>query len=323
VSDDTGGVSVAENPIRAVPEEGCEPNANINEPNSGSTVNPRSRLERRMKALKRRQRQIVVPNTPVKLLTTDELRRALALTERAEVLPNGDVRCPEIFHAAPQEEWAILERWSVLCGEPLNHIEAAEELLDRMGEANGWRSREAGEAALLLARLTLLGASHRLIGEMAHAIINLYAELEEHHPGGWGPKTPHLHVRDAIRHITRLEGVGRFAYESSTVPEERDNDLSRAATAYGEMFDTTHRSGSVNESLETSEGPNKRASYSDLLMMPGGARKSARNPWWRKLYIRTQWILSSRAHDRRPEGTHTRTPPRLARSFGWFSRVGS
>lgn len=214
---------MAENPIKAIQEERFEPNANVIEPNPYGTVSTKSRLERRIKTLKRRQRQ-VVPNNPVKLLTTDDLRRALAITERAGVLPNGDVRCPEVFHAAPPEEWAFLERWTVLCGEPLDHVEAAEELLDRMGELSGWRSREAGEAALLLARLRLPNASHRLVGEMAKATINFYAELEEHHPGGCGPGVPHLHVRAAVRQLAQLEGVVRLASEPSVVLEDRDNE---------------------------------------------------------------------------------------------------
>ena len=42
-----------------------------------------------------------------------------------------------------------MERWKKLCNEPLDRVEAAEELLDRMGDSYGWRSPEAFEAALL------------------------------------------------------------------------------------------------------------------------------------------------------------------------------
>ena len=221
---------MAENPERALPQEVPEPNANVSEPYGVGTVCTTSRLERRIKALRRRQRQIV-PINPVMLLTTDDLRRALVLTERARVLPNGEVRCPEVFHAASQEEWAILERWAVLCGEPLDHIEATEELLDRTGEVSGWRSREAGEAALLLSRLRQPDASHRLVGEIAHATITFYAELEEHYPEGCGAGALHPHVREAIRQLARLEGVVRLASEPNAVVEDRNDGFSHAATA--------------------------------------------------------------------------------------------
>jgi hypothetical protein len=58
-----------------------------------------SRLQRRLRALKRRQRQLET-NTPLKLMTTDELRRALDLVERGGVLPSGDVRRPEVFRSS-------------------------------------------------------------------------------------------------------------------------------------------------------------------------------------------------------------------------------
>lgn len=255
---------------------------NASEPDSGSKVDPASRLERRIKALKRRQRQLI-PNTAVKLLTTDELRRALALTERAGVLSNGDVRCPEVFHAASPEEWAALERWTELCGEPLDYIEAAEELLDRIGETNGWRSREAGEAALLLARLRLLDASHWLVGEMAQAVVNFYAELEEHHPRGCGPGPPHSHVRDAVRCLARLKDGVRIASEPSAVLEDCEDNLSQATISYGKTNDTAHWSETVNESVGASEGSSERASRRELRLITEGARTSARYPWWRKL----------------------------------------
>jgi hypothetical protein len=69
-----------------------------------------SRLQRRLRALKRRQRQLET-NTPLKLMTTDELRRALDLVERGGVLPSGDVRRPEVFRSASLEESEALERW--------------------------------------------------------------------------------------------------------------------------------------------------------------------------------------------------------------------
>ncbi len=101
--------------------------------------------------MKRRQRQPET-NTPLKLMTTDELRLALDLVERGGVLPSGDVRRPEVFRSASLEESEALERWRQLCGEPLNHFETAEELLDRVGEAGGWHSREAVQATTLRAQ---------------------------------------------------------------------------------------------------------------------------------------------------------------------------
>ena len=73
-----------------------------------------SRLKRRVEALQRRQRQ-PDPNSALKLMTTDELRRALALIERGGVLPNGEVRNPEVYQEATVEEWEALERWRKLC----------------------------------------------------------------------------------------------------------------------------------------------------------------------------------------------------------------
>ena len=114
------------------------------------------------------------------LLTTEEIRRALALTERGGVLPNGEVRYPEAFQQAPPAEWEALEHWIKLCGEPLDHLELAEELVDRMGEAHGWCSREAMDAALLLKRLELPNDSSWYVGKMAEAVLSFYAVLDVH-----------------------------------------------------------------------------------------------------------------------------------------------
>ena len=130
----------------------------------GAAATRASRLERRVKALDRSQPR-AEPNTALKLLTTDELRRALALVERAGVLPDGDVRRPDVFREASPEESEALGRWMQLCGEPLDQLEAAEELLDRMGEAHGWHSREAAGAALLLTRLGSPEASPWLVAK--------------------------------------------------------------------------------------------------------------------------------------------------------------
>jgi hypothetical protein len=162
-----------------------------------------SRLERRVKALEDRRRE-PGRESALKLLTTDELRRALALAERGGVLPNGDVRHPEVYQEATLEEWAALERWRELCGEPLDHLDAAEELLDRMGDAYGWRSFEAVEAALFLQRLARPDASPWFVGKRAEAVVNFYAELEEHRD-----EPRHADVRGAVRRLDRLNEFGR------------------------------------------------------------------------------------------------------------------
>ncbi len=140
-----------------------------------------SRLERRLEALERRQHR-QEPISVLKLLTTDEIQLALALTERAGVLPNGEVRHPEAFREATPREREALEHWRKLCGEPLDHLELAEELLDRMGEAYGWRSDEAVKAAILLKRLEMPDEGPWFVGKMAEAVLNFYSVLEEH-PG--------------------------------------------------------------------------------------------------------------------------------------------
>jgi hypothetical protein len=158
-----------------------------------------SRLERRLKALRRRQQQ---PGTmsALMLLNTEEIRRALVLTERAGILQDGDVRYPEAFSQATSGELEALEHWRTLCGEPLDHLELAEELLDRMGEAHGWRSTEAIDAALFLQRLASPGRSPWYVAKMAEAVLNFYAELEQH-PG----EPRHPRVRGAVRRLERLD----------------------------------------------------------------------------------------------------------------------
>jgi len=158
-----------------------------------------SRLERRLKALRRRQQR---PETmsALMLLNTEEIRRALVLTERAGVLQDGDVRYPEAFSQATPGELEALEHWRTICGEPLDHLELAEELLDRMGEAHGWRSPEAIDAAQFLQRLTRHDSSPWFVAKMAEAVLNFYAELEQH-PG----EPRHPRVRGAVRRLERLD----------------------------------------------------------------------------------------------------------------------
>jgi hypothetical protein len=161
-----------------------------------------SRLERCLKGLRRRQQR---PETTsvLMLLTTEEIRRALVLTERAGVLQNGDVRYPEAFWQATPGELEALERWRTVCGEPLDHLELAEELLDRMGEAHGWRSPEAMDAALFLQRLTRPDRSPWFVAKMAEAVLNFYDELGQH-PG----EPRHPRVRGAVRRLERLDEMG-------------------------------------------------------------------------------------------------------------------
>jgi hypothetical protein len=124
------------------------------------------------------------------------------------VLPDGRVRHPEVYQEASPEEWEALERWKELCGEPLDHVEAAEELLDRMGDSYGWRSPEAVEAVLLLERLEMPEASPWLLRKKAEAVVNFYAELEKHRD-----QPCHADVRGAVR---RLECLKDFEYVRKT-----------------------------------------------------------------------------------------------------------
>src|SRR5918992_6098401 len=158
-----------------------------------------SRLERRLRALEGRP-QPPEPISILRLLNTEELRQALALIEQAGVLPDGDVRNPEAFREATPEELEALEHWKQLYGEPLDHLELAEELLDRVGEAHGWRSPEALQTALLLKRLELPNESPWFVGKMAGAVVVLYAEMEEHGVGRGGAAF-HPHVRGAVRRL--------------------------------------------------------------------------------------------------------------------------
>ena len=160
-----------------------------------------SRLTNRIEALKHR-RGGTVPYPALKLLTTEELARALLLVERGGVLPNGEVHNPEVYRRASREDLEALERWAELCGEPLDHLDAAEELLDRMGDAYGWRSREALDAALLRERLELPCASPWMVEKTAQAVVRLYAELAEH-----GNQPRHPALRGAVRRLERLREI--------------------------------------------------------------------------------------------------------------------
>jgi hypothetical protein len=220
---DCGGCSLTEED-RGAPEQ-REPEAGIHA----------GRLGRRLEALERRQRQLE-PRCPLALLTTDELKQVLDLTWRAGVLPDGEVRNPWVFQEATPEEWDALERWKYVWGEPLDHLEAAEELLDRMGQARGWRSREAVEAALLFARLEMPEESSWYVGKMAEAVVNFYAELKEH-----AREPDHPKVRAAVRRLKRLE--------------EMDRAASREASGVGVASVVVDRNGDSEEPLQEPQQP--------------------------------------------------------------------
>ena len=115
-------------------------------------------------------------------------------------MPSGEVHHPEVFQEATVEEWAALERWIELCGEPLDHLDAAEELLDRVGDAHGWRSPKTIEAALLLQRMQLPDASPWFVAKRAEAVVSFYAASDEHRD-----EPRHADVRGAVRRLERLE----------------------------------------------------------------------------------------------------------------------
>jgi hypothetical protein len=221
----------------------------------GASVGGTSRLQRRLKALEQDRGQ---PETisVLKLLTTAEIQRALALTERGGVLPNGEVCHPEAFREATPGEREALEHWRKLFGEPLDHLELAEELLDRMGEAHGWRSREAIHAALLIKRLELPDESSWFVGKMAEAVLNLYAVLDEH------PNEPdHPEVRGAVRRLERLKEIDRIAPRRKLASGEkgRAGDL--------EALPDCHPGG--ESSQEAQELP---------------FREDPDPPWWRRMF---------------------------------------
>ena len=130
----------------------------------------------------------------------------------------GRVRNPEAFREASLEETEALEHWREVCGKPLDHLELAEELLDRVGERRGWRSPQALEVALLLKGLELLGESPWFVRKTAEAVVALYAEMDEHCAGG-GETSLHPHVRASVRRLERLEEIDRVAPESGSATE--------------------------------------------------------------------------------------------------------
>lgn len=229
-----------------------------------------SRLERRLSELEGRQRQ-PEPISVLRLLNTEELRLALALIERAGVLPNGEVGHPAAFQEATSEELEALEHWRQLYGEPLDHLELAEELLDRVGEARGWRSPEALQTALLLKRLELPNESPWFVGKMAEAVVVLYAEMEEHGVGRGGASL-HPHVRGAVRRLERLKEMDRIAPESQA-PPETEGPLEEEAPQISEEQATLQPRSNTEDSREAPEHPPAEEE-------PPRRRRS----WWREYF---------------------------------------
>jgi hypothetical protein len=196
-------------------EDRCAPERR--EPEAGIIY--AGRLGRRLEAVERPHRQLESRST-LELLTTDELKQVLDLSWRARVLPDGEVGSPWVFQEATPEEWEAIERWKSVWGEPLDHLEAAEELLDRMGQAHGWRSREAVDAALLLERLEMPDESSWFVGKLAEAVVNFYAELKEH-----AREPDHPKVRAAVRRLERLKEMERVASGEEPAPDEDDRSV--------------------------------------------------------------------------------------------------
>ena len=226
-----------------------------------------SRLERRLSALEGRP-QPPEPISVLRLLNTGELRQALALIERAGVLTSGEVLHPEAFREASPQELKALERWRQLCSEPLDHLELAEELLDRVGEARGWRSPESFETALLLKRLESPDESPWFVGKMAEAIVALYAEMEEHGFGRDGASM-HPRVRGAVRRLERLKEMGRPDPEPPVSASERK--------------DRTEATGIPEKAGEEQpERAEPRPAIGDAHEGSEGQEQS--RPWWRRVF---------------------------------------
>jgi hypothetical protein len=230
-----------------------------------------SRLERRLSALEGRQRQ-PEPISVLRLLNTEELRQALTLIERAGVLPSGEVRYPEAFREATPEELEALEHWKQLYGEPLDHLELAEELLDRVGEASGWRSPESLETAILLERLKLPNESPWFVGKMAEAVVVLYAEMEEHGVGRGGASL-HPHVRGAVRRLERLKEMDRLPPEPQGAPEGQDQSEAVEAPQRSEEQESPKSRSNTEVSHGTPEPPPAEDE-------PPRRRRS----WWREYF---------------------------------------
>ena len=238
-------------------------------------VTAATRMSRMQSRLRKRLQQRRLQPEPINafaLLTTEEIQQALALTERCGVLPDGEVRYPEAFQEATPVEREALQHWARVCNEPLDHLELAEELVDRMGEAHGWRSREALDAALLLEQLELPDESSWFVGKMAEAILNLYAELDEH------PHEPeHPKVHGAVRRIGCLEELDRLDPES---PED-----SAAGSVPSEWEDPEQEAGPSQELPGASESvadePEEVAAAGSST---GDPQEGTDRPWYRRWF---------------------------------------
>jgi hypothetical protein len=202
------------------------------------------------------------------LLNTGELRQALALIERVRVLPSGEVLHPEAFREAPPQELEALEHWRQLCGEPLDHLELAEELLDRVGEARGC-SPESFETALLLKRLESPHESPWFAAKMAEAIVALYAEMEEHGVGRGGAST-HPYVSGAVRRLERLKEMDRPASEPpGSAPQRKDRT---------EATCSPQKAGEEQQPERAEPSSAKGDDYE------GSEAQEQSRPWWRRVF---------------------------------------
>jgi hypothetical protein len=195
------------------------------------------------------------------------------------------VRSPSVFRESPPEELRALERWRAVCGEPLDHLEAAEELLDRMGELHGWRSPEALEAALLVKRLELPDENPWFVGKMAEAVVSFYAALEQHRASPQHPR-----VRGAIRRMERLMEMDRIAPGRSSASEEeagRTGDLEASSESPGaaepdaEEPDRAELRSSTRGPRQTREATQSAAQTprgAEPHLTPGGAQESLQRP---------------------------------------------
>jgi hypothetical protein len=238
---------------------------------NGEVRRAASRLERRLSALEGHP-QPPEPISVLRLLNTEELRQALALIERAGVLTSGEVCHPEAFREAPPEEREALEHWRQLYGEPLDHLELAEELLDRVGAARGWRSPESLETAQLLKRLESPDESPWFVGKTAEAIVALYAEMEEHGVGRRGASM-HPHVRGAVRRLERLKEMDRTAPESEATREKEDT---LEAVEVPQRSEEKQERAKPPSDTEGAHGPPEHP--------PAEEQPQRRRSWWREYF---------------------------------------
>jgi hypothetical protein len=238
---------------------------------NGEVRRSASRLERRLSALEGHPRP-PEPISVLRLLNTEEIRQALALIERAGVLPSGEVRHPEAFREAPPEQLEALEHWRQLCGEPLDYLELAEELLDRVGEARGWRSPESLETAQLLKRLESPDESPWYVGKTAEAIVALYAEMEEHGVVRRGASM-HPHVRGAVRRLERLKEMDRTAPESEATREKEDT---LEAVEVPQRSEEKQERAKPPSDTEGAHGPPEHP--------PAEEQPQRRRSWWREYF---------------------------------------